>query len=197
MVNRKFFLEKLPRNLKLISKIGGRAGRCLNQARGFSQNKFHNEDLFTHLVNAYDIALCYTNDPLFSIAALFHDIGKIPTRRWDENKQDYTFHKHEYVGSILVKHWMTSWKFTGQEIYRVVNAIRHHQYRIYKETKDNTIQEWLQSIGHQCWQDVRILRLVDRMANEANVSKPVIYRLFEETDKRIGEIASKVFIDII
>ncbi len=165
----------------------------LQKAIGFSQNKHHGEDLFTHLATAYKYGLSYTQDPLFAMICLFHDIGKVECCRFDESRQDFTFHKHEYIGAVAVYKWLKENDFNQYEANRIKLAIQHHQYRIYPDTKDKTIKSWLQDIGIQAWEDIRILRLVDRMANKANDRKPIIYQLYIETDNRINEIAQSLW----
>lgn len=199
---RQFFLNQLPSSDDPVKLLGDKLELYnetigpwadLKKSIGWSQNKFHFESLWEHLTTAYKYGLAYTQDPIFAMICLFHDIGKIQTCSWSEEKQDFTFHRHEYVGGLAVGKWMRENDFTLQESDRVQRAIKNHQYRIYPDTKDKTIKKWLININLQTWQDIRILRLVDRMANKANERKPIIYKLYIDIDNRINKIAETLF----
>ncbi len=183
--NRKRFLLELSKVLGIESIIQ-KANTC-------EQNKYHNELLLDHLIDSYQIGITYKPDYLFGISCLFHDIGKVIVKKYCSIKQDNTFHKHEYVGALLISKWMKRWRFSEEETNHVTQVIKHHQFRIWDDTKDKTIKKWLLSINQEIWEDIRLLRLVDRMANKQNIKKPVIYQKYIEVDKHISLIANEVW----
>jgi poly(A) polymerase/tRNA nucleotidyltransferase (CCA-adding enzyme) len=75
------------------------------------QGGAHKYDVFEHLLEALKHA-ADKNWPLeIRLSALFHDIGKPKTKRYDEAKKDYTFYGHEVVGEKMTRKILERLKF--------------------------------------------------------------------------------------
>ncbi len=154
----------------------------------FCQNAHHSEDLWTHMKNSYVNGIRYTQDPVFAVGCFLHDIGKLSTRAWSEEKQDWTFHKHDKVDPET--YYMPIFRVVGGDgnTARVNRMIREHLYRFYSETKTSTIRRWLAKVTQSGWEDLRLLRIVDRVSNAANHGKPVITQEMLQLDRRVQKL---------
>ncbi|MCE9548887.1 HD domain-containing protein [Candidatus Nomurabacteria bacterium] len=92
----------------------------------------HIYDVWDHLLHALQHA-ADKNWPLeVRLSALFHDIGKPKTRRFDATKAGgkgkYTFYGHEVVGARMAKKILERLKFSKKEIELVEKLVRNHMF---------------------------------------------------------------------
>jgi tRNA nucleotidyltransferase (CCA-adding enzyme) len=104
----------------------------LEEGIGCEQLGEHIYDVWEHLLHALQHA-ADKNWPLeVRLSALFHDIGKPKTRRWDGTKAGgkgkYTFYGHEVVGARMAKKIMERMKFPKKEIELVEKLVRTHMF---------------------------------------------------------------------
>lgn len=92
----------------------------------------HVYDVFEHILHALGHS-ANKNTPLdIRLSALFHDIGKPRTRRWDGTKAGgkgkFTFYGHEVVGARMVSKIMERLKFPKDLTEKVVKMVRYHMF---------------------------------------------------------------------
>jgi poly(A) polymerase len=98
----------------------------LLEMKGVEQrNKYHHKDVFYHTLEVLDNIARRTNDLKLRLAALFHDIGKPKTRRFDE-QAGWTFHGHEIVGKKMVGTILRRMRYSSETIAYVKKLTRLH-----------------------------------------------------------------------
>ncbi|MDE2071597.1 MAG: CCA tRNA nucleotidyltransferase [Patescibacteria group bacterium] len=95
---------------------------------GIEQNQAHKYDVYEHSLRALQHAADKGWPLEVRLAALLHDVGKPATRRWGEDKKDWTFHGHEVVGAKMAKKILERLKFSHETLNKVVTLIRWHMF---------------------------------------------------------------------
>ena len=92
----------------------------------------HVYDVYEHLLHALQHAADKNWSLEIRLAALFHDIGKPRTRRWDGTKAGgkgkYTFFGHEVIGARITQKIMERLKFPKKTTDLVVSLVRQHMF---------------------------------------------------------------------
>ncbi len=101
----------------------------------------HIYDVWEHLLHALQHAADKDWPLEIRLSALFHDIGKPRTRRWDGTKAGgkgkYTFYGHEVIGARMAKKIMERMKFPKKEIELVEKLVRAHMF--FSDTEQITL----------------------------------------------------------
>ena len=99
---------------------------------GCEQKGEHIYDVFNHLLHALQHAADKSWHLEIRLSALFHDIGKPRTRRWDGTKAGgkgkYTFYGHEVVGARMTQKILDRLKYPRKVSDLVVSLVRQHMF---------------------------------------------------------------------
>ncbi len=136
----------------------------LREGIGCDQKGAHIYDVFTHMLHALNHAKD-KNAPLhIRLAALFHDIGKPRTRRYDKTKDKYTFYGHEVVGARMVAKIMDRLKFSREMSDLVTKLVRYHMF--FSDTEVITlspVRRMIQNVGVDHIWELMQVRECDRV----------------------------------
>ncbi|MEN9582912.1 MAG: hypothetical protein RL641_866 [Candidatus Parcubacteria bacterium] len=151
----------------------------IEEGIGCEQKGEHIYDVFEHILHALGHA-AEKNWPLdIRLAALFHDIGKPKTRRWDGTKAGgkgkYTFYGHEIVGARMVRKIMERLHFSRELSEKVVTLVRYHMF--FADTEEITlsaVRRTIVNVGRENIWDLMKVRECDRVGMK---KKEAPYRL--------------------
>lgn len=151
----------------------------LEEGVGCEQKGEHIYDVFEHVLHALGHASEKKWPLHIRLSALFHDIGKPRTRRWDGTKAGgagkYTFYGHEVVGAHMTKKIMDRMKFPKDITELVVKFVRYHMF--FSDTKTITlsaVRRTIVNVGRENIWELMEVRECDRIGMKKNETS---YRL--------------------
>ncbi len=141
----------------------------LSACLGLEQNRFHAYDIYYHSLYSCDAAP--KEKPLVRLAALFHDIGKVTTRR-GSGDGEYTFYNHEVIGARLTRRIMKRLKFSNNDIEYVNNLVINHMFHYTGDWSDGAVRRFMRKVGVENIPDLFVLREADRVGNGTRTGLP-------------------------
>ena len=151
----------------------------LEEGIGCDQLGEHIYDVYEHLLHALQHAAEKNWSLEVRLAALFHDIGKPRTRRYDATKAGgkgkYTFYGHEVVGARMAEKIMERLKFPKKSTELVVKLVRQHMF--FSDTEAITlsaVRRVVQKVGEENIWTLMEIRECDRVGMK---KKEAPYRL--------------------
>lgn len=158
--------------LNLLRFIAPELEKCI----GIEQKGAHIYDVWTHLLKSLQHSADKKYPLEVRLAALFHDISKPETRRYNKNTNKYTFYGHEVVGSRVTTKILERLRFSRETIEKVKNLIRWHMF--FSDTEKIThsaVRRMIVNIGKDNIWDLMNLRYCDRVGTGRPKEDP--YRL--------------------
>jgi poly(A) polymerase/tRNA nucleotidyltransferase (CCA-adding enzyme) len=147
---------------------------------GVDQNQAHSYDVFGHLMRAAQHAADKEWSFEIRLAALFHDVSKPETRRWSEDKKDWTFYGHEVVGARVTKKALEDLKFPRETIDKVVKLVRWHMF--FSDPDQITlsaVRRMIRNVGEENIWDLLNLRICDRIGTGRPKEQPFRFRKYK------------------
>ncbi|HEX2792716.1 MAG TPA: HD domain-containing protein [Candidatus Paceibacterota bacterium] len=152
----------------------------LTRGIGIDQNQAHSYDVFGHLMRALQHAADKGWDFDTRLAALFHDVSKPETRRWSEEKKDWTFHGHEVVGARTTKRALEDLRFSRETIEKVTKLVRWHMF--FSDPEQITlsaVRRMIRNVGPENIDDLLNLRICDRIGTGRPKEQPFRFRKYK------------------
>jgi tRNA nucleotidyltransferase (CCA-adding enzyme) len=152
----------------------------LTKGIGIEQNQAHSYDVFGHLLRALQHAADKNWDFDVRLAALFHDVSKPETRRWSPEKNDWTFHGHEVVGSRATKRALEDLKFPRETIEKVTKLVRWHMFFSDPEQISlSAVRRMIRNVGEENIWELLELRICDRIGTGRPKEQPFRFRKYK------------------
>ncbi|MCR4285550.1 MAG: HD domain-containing protein [Candidatus Kaiserbacteria bacterium] len=146
---------------------------------GVEQNQAHAFDVYEHLLRTMQHAADKDWEFDIRLAGLFHDISKPETRRWSDEKKDWTFHGHEVVGARVAKKALQELKFPKERITRIVTLIRWHMFFSDPEQISlSAVRRTIANVGAENIWDLLKLRRCDRIGTGRPKEQPFRLRKY-------------------
>ncbi len=140
----------------------------LEEGVGCEQKGEHIYDVFEHILHALGHAAEKKWPLEIRLAALFHDIGKPKTRRWDGSKAGgkgkYTFYGHEVVGARMTRKILERLRFSREIQENVSRFVRYHMFFSDTETITlSAVRRTIVNVGREHIWDLMKVRECDRV----------------------------------
>ncbi len=152
----------------------------LTRGIGIDQNQAHSYDVFGHLMRTMQHAADKEWGFNIRLAGLFHDVSKPETRRWSEEKKDWTFHGHEVVGARVTKKALEDLRFSRETVEKVVKLVRWHMF--FSDPEQITlsaVRRIITNVGEENIWDLLNLRICDRIGTGRPKEQPFRFRKYK------------------
>lgn len=147
---------------------------------GVEQNQAHSYDVYGHLMRALQHAADKDWSLDLRLAALFHDVSKPETRRWSDEKKDWTFHGHEVVGSRVTRKILEDLRLSREPTDKIVKLVRWHMF--FSDPDQITlsaVRRMIQNVGEENIWDLLNLRICDRIGTGRPKEQPFRFRKYK------------------
>jgi poly(A) polymerase/tRNA nucleotidyltransferase (CCA-adding enzyme) len=152
----------------------------LERGIGIDQNQAHSFDVWEHNLRALQHGADNNWPLLIRLSALLHDISKPETRRWSEEKKDWTFYGHDVVGGRVARKIMNDLKFSAEMTESVATMVRWHMF--FSDPEQITlsaVRRMVKNVGPDRIWDLMNLRICDRIGTGRPKAEPYRFRKYQ------------------
>lgn len=146
---------------------------------GVEQNQAHSFTVFEHNLRTMQHAADKNWHFDVRLAGLFHDISKPETRRWSDEKKDWTFHGHDVVGARVTKKALENLKFSRETVEKVSKLVRWHMFFSDPDVITlSAVRRIIRNVGEEHIWDLLNLRVCDRIGTGRPKEQPFRLRKY-------------------
>jgi len=147
---------------------------------GVEQNQAHSFDVFEHNLRSLQHAADKGWSFDIRLSALFHDVGKPASRRWSDEKHDWTFHGHDVVGAKIAKKALENLKFSRETIEKTASMVRWHMFFSDPDKVTlSAVRRIIANVGRENIEDLVKLRICDRIGTGRPKEQPFRLRKYQ------------------
>lgn len=158
------------------------------------------KDVYEHTLTVVDQAIALETDEdgpvpapdfVLRFAALMHDVGKPPTRRFGPGGK-VTFHQHDIVGAKMTRRRMKELRFDKQTIKDVSRLVELHQrFHGYGDAAwtDSAVRRYVNDAGPLLERLHRLTRADSTTRNRRKAMR--LQAAYDDLENRINELAEK------
>ena len=151
----------------------------LEEGIGCDQNQAHSFDVFEHLLRSLQHAADKQWALDVRLAALLHDVGKPASRRWSDEKKDWTFHGHDVISARMAKKILSDLRFPTAMIEKVTSLVRAHMFFADPDLVTlSAVRRVIAKVGQENILDLLHLRICDRIGTGRPKEQPFRLRKY-------------------
>ncbi len=151
----------------------------LEEGIGCEQNQAHSFDVFEHLLRAMQHAADEKWPLVVRLSALLHDVGKPATRKWSDEKKDWTFHGHDVVSARMARTILADLRISKDLAQKVESLVRWHMFFSDPDTITlSAVRRVITRVGTENIQDLLKLRVCDRIGTGRPKAHPFRLRKY-------------------
>ncbi len=158
----------------------------LDRCAGFDQdNKYHDKDVFEHLLATIDLV---PPKSTLRLASLMHDIGKPLTRVKGAKPGESSFHGHDKKSAEITQEILSRLRFDKNTVETVTILVQEHMSRFNEPGKKlKGVKQLINRVGKDNLNDLLMLQEADIKASAPPFDFSKLARLKKAVDKVLNE----------